>query len=192
MIMEGRSVQRTRLAIAVVLVGLLSGCISVPVAEASDPTRTQSPSSTPAPGSLPTSGANPAQPPSVVPEATASGECHPWVYTAADDPEQVQGWALQIPVDSGQQEYAVGTATVNSEGVPVSYTVGAGDLAEYVAERFCINTAYLFAINTVRRGGVTLYVGDTLNLDAHTITSVGDQNGVVNDYPVPTPIPPQQ
>jgi len=49
-------------------------------------------------------------------------------------------------------------------------------------------------VNHVRRDNDALYAGDTLNLDAHTILSVGDQNGVVSDNPFPDwyKIPPQR
>jgi hypothetical protein len=192
-------VQKFSVAIAVMSVAMLSGCVVGPVTYMSDPTETHGPTatqdSTAAPAPSETPGSSPVLDPSdpgFVPETVASEECHPWVFTSADDPEQVQRWALQIPVDSGPQEYAMGTTNLNSEGVPVSYVVASGDNSEFVAKRFCINTAYLFAINGVRRGDQTLYVGDTVNLDAHTITSVGDQNGIVTSGPVPEPIPPQR
>jgi LysM repeat protein len=192
-------VQKFSVAIAVIAVAMLSGCIMGPITYTSDPTETQDPTATqepttaPAPSQGPTSSpsADPSDP-GFVPETVASEECHPWVFTSADVPEQVQRWALQIPVDSGPQEYAMGTTNLNSEGAPAIYVVASGDNSEFIAERFCINTGYLYAINAVRRGDQSLYVGDTVNLDAHTITSVGDQNGIVTSRPVPDPIPPQR
>jgi LysM repeat protein len=185
-------VKKSRLAIAVVTVAMLSGCIAGPVTYISSPSA-QTPTNVPAQSQTPTSSSSsdPSDP-GFVPETVASEECHPWVFTSADDPEQVQRWALQIPVDSGPQEYAMGTTNVDGDGVPASYIVASGDISEFVAKRFCINTAYLYAINGVRRGDLSLYVGDTVNLDAHTITSVGDQNGVVTTRPLPDPIPPQR
>ena len=56
-----------------------------------------------------------------------------------------------------------------------------------------MNLGYLSAINGVRRqGALQLWAGDTLNLDAHTILTVGDQNGVVYDNAPSSPIPPQR
>ena len=149
---------------------------------------TSAPTSTPVPSPSPTIRSGD---PGFVPETVASDECHEWVFTAVDDPEQVVGWALQIPVDGGPQEYAMGVATLDADGVPASYEVVSGDNPEFVAERFCINLAYLYAINSVRRGDQTLFVGDIVNLNAHTILTVGDQNGIATAGPAPDPIPPQ-
>jgi hypothetical protein len=119
-------------------------------------------------------------------------ECHVWEFTSNDDPEQVVGWKQQIPVDGGPIEYARGETILSADGTPAAYNVAPEDLGEFVARRFCINTAYLSTINSIRRNGaLMLYVGDTLNLDAHTIVSVGDENGVVYDNDPPDPIPPQ-
>ncbi|WP_043501149.1 LysM peptidoglycan-binding domain-containing protein [Georgenia sp. SUBG003] len=76
----------------------------------------------------------------------------------------------------------------------MAYTVSAGDVGAFIAERFCVNLSYLIAINGVRRTGAThnLHPGDTLNLDAHTILSVGDERGVVLQNRPPSPIPPQR
>ena len=121
-----------------------------------------------------------------------SGECHPWEFTNPDDPEQIGGWKLQVAIDGGPREFAMGKAVLDSAGTPVAYLVAPGDVGGVVSERFCQNLAYLNAINGVRRmGAMTLYAGDTLNLDAHTILTVGDENGVVYEQPVPDPMPPQ-
>ena len=47
-------------------------------------------------------------------------------------------------------------------------------------------------INSVRRASLAteLYAGDTINLDASTIFTVGDQNGVVHEGDPPMPHPP--
>jgi hypothetical protein len=122
-----------------------------------------------------------------------SGECQPWVFTTEDDPEQVRGWRPQIAVDGGVRDYATGEAVLNADGVPVAYTVGSGDVIDFVRERFCLNSHYLYAINHVRRDSRSaLFVGDTLNLDAHTILTVGSQNGVIYDNKPPSVIPPQR
>ncbi|WP_167043856.1 MULTISPECIES: hypothetical protein [unclassified Salinibacterium] len=121
-----------------------------------------------------------------------SNECHPWEFTARDDPEQVVGWKQQIPSDGGPREFANGTPTNNENGTPVAYVVAPGDVGAIVAERFCVNLAYLSTLNSVRRSGVwNLHPGDTLNLDAHTILSVGDEAGAVLENMSPSPIPPQ-
>lgn len=62
---------------------------------------------------------------------------------------------------------------------------------ELVGDRFGLGTAYFYVINQVRRNGTELYVGDTLNLSAFTILSVGDENGVAYDNDPPSPIPEQ-
>ncbi|WP_158864503.1 LysM peptidoglycan-binding domain-containing protein [Leifsonia sp. AG29] len=77
----------------------------------------------------------------------------------------------------------------------MAYTVAPGDIWEFIAKRFDVGTAYLTAINAVRREDVTqVYVGDTINLDPATITSVGDENGVVYHHldRLPDPHVPQQ
>jgi LysM repeat protein len=115
-----------------------------------------------------------------------------WDFTANDDPEQVTGWAIQVAVDSGPQKFATGTPTLNASGVPVSYKVRPGDVYEFISRRFCINLAYLYTINSVRRADATLYAGDIINLDSHTILTVGTENGrTYNTMPHPDPIPPQ-
>lgn len=72
-----------------------------------------------------------------------------------------------------------------------------------IAARFCIDHyPYLEWINAVRRGStgtlfdigtgsMTLYAGDTINLDPHTITTVGDENGAVRQNPIDFHIPAQ-
>lgn len=125
----------------------------------------------------------------------SESDCHPWEFAAPTDSEQVTGWKLQIPVDGGSSAGATGLATADQRGVPVSYVVAPGDDVDAVADRFCVNVAYLSAINSVRREGFLngfLFAGDTINLDAHSITTVGDQNGEVLANPLPSPIPPQR
>jgi hypothetical protein len=122
-----------------------------------------------------------------------TSECHPWEFTSPDDPEQIGGWKLQVAVDGGSREFATGKPILDAAGTPVAYVVAPGDVGAVVSERFCQNLAYLNAINGTRRdGAMTLFAGDTLNLDAHTILTVGDQNGVVYSHPAPDPMPPQR
>lgn len=58
----------------------------------------------------------------------------------------------------------------------------------------CQGWAYLTSINAVRRDFASIvYVGDTINLDPATITTVGDQDGIVYDHEdrLPNPHLPQ-
>jgi hypothetical protein len=89
--------------------------------------------------------------------------------------------------------YATGEAIL-ADGVPVAYKVAPGDVFSLVAARLCIGEQWLHWVNSVRRDSDELFAGDTLNLDPHTITSVGDQNGVVYDNRLPDGfvIPPQR
>ncbi|MEN2742121.1 LysM peptidoglycan-binding domain-containing protein [Microbacterium sp. X-17] len=122
------------------------------------------------------------------PVATAAG-CVGWGFW-----EREYYSEAQQPVDCGPIQYATGTTRLNDKGVPVAYVVAPGDIWEFIAKRFDLGTAYLTAINAVRRENVTqVYVGDTINLDPATITSVGDQNGVVyhNLENLPDPHVPQ-
>jgi hypothetical protein len=102
---------------------------------------------------------------------------------------------LLTPLDTGPRPFATGAATLDSNGVPVAYEVAANDNFDAIGARFCVGPIWLYWVNAVRRDGdgQTLFVGDTLNLDAHTIYSVGDQNGIVYNNPLPADfaIPPQ-
>jgi hypothetical protein len=84
--------------------------------------------------------------------------------------------------DRGPIEYAEGTVTVNSAGVPVSYTAVSGDVLTVVAKRFDMQWPDLTNMNCMRRDILniqSLYVGDVLNLDPHTAISVGTEDGHV-------------
>ena len=84
-----------------------------------------------------------------------------------------------------------GTARHDSRGVPVSYVVARDDTIYAIARRFCVSPSYLYIINSVRRDDLEPYIGDVINLDAHTILSIGDENGVVfHNAPLVSPIPP--
>lgn len=118
-----------------------------------------------------------------------------WTEFAADgDPDQVAGWKTETAIDQGPREYATGEPVLNAAGVPVAYRVAPGDIGEFVAKRFCLTLGYLNAINSVRRtlGAMNLDGGDTINFDAATIFTVGDENGVVHDGAPPSPRPPQR
>ena len=93
---------------------------------------------------------------------------------------------------------------MNDDGSPAAYVVAAGDTLYGISERFCLQyPQYLEWINSVRRNGgwdwtmiddgpFEIYPGDTLNLDAHTITTVGDERGVVYSHQPNFYIPPQR
>lgn len=122
------------------------------------------------------------------------GDCFTTTFAAPDDPIAVAGEKPIVPVDRGAREYARGEAVLDPSGTPVAYVVAAGDIPEFVADRFCTHLAYLNSINSVRRASlaVNLYAGDTINLDATTIFTVGDENGVVHAGSPPLPYPPQR
>ncbi len=104
---------------------------------------------------------------------------------------KVGAYQVRIPVDGGPRQYAMGTVQLDGQGIPASYQVVADDLATEVAARFGFPDAgYLVTINAVRRGTtLVLYVGDTLNLSASTIASVGDVNGQVLSEAMPVTAP---
>ena len=139
--------------------------------------------------------ATPTPPAPYTPTATptpvaTTAACHGWGFWERDYYSEAQQ-----PVDCGPIQYATGTVQVDSKGVPVAYIVAPGDIWEFIAKRFDVGTAYLTAINAVRREDVTqAYVGDTINLDPATITSVGDQNGVAFNHldRLPDPHVPQR
>lgn len=114
--------------------------------------------------------------------------------TAATDVEQLGGATLAVPFDRGPMTHAAGEAVLDDQGIPVAYRVAANDVLTTVGARFCVGEQWLYWVNYVRRDGDALFAGDTLNLDAHTILSVGDQNGVVHGNALPEGfvIPPQR
>lgn len=168
--------------VATIVVALLAGCVGA--------TPDSAPTRVPA-------APQPSEAPAAVELAEVdieAGECADrQLVLDENDPNQVAQVRIQIPVDSGPQPYARGDAVLDDTGTPVAYIVAPDDIAEFIAERFCLSTDYLHSINAVRRdAAIHLYVGDTLNLDATTILSVGDQNGQVLDHATPSPIPPQR
>ena len=117
-------------------------------------------------------------------------------YPLADqtEVEQLGGASLAVPVDRGPMPHAAGEAILDDQGVLVAYRVAPNDVISTIGARFCVGEQWLHWVNYVRRDGDALYAGDVLNLDAHTILSVGDQNGVVHDNALPEGfvIPPQR
>lgn len=115
----------------------------------------------------------------------------------------VGGYGIIEMRDLGPAPHATGEATLNDDGTPAAYVVADGDTVFAIARRFCIDhTPYLEWINSARRsdswqwakgdGDFAIYPGDTLNLDPHMITSVGDERGVVYDHTPDFNIPPQR
>ena len=173
-----------------VLVAGLSGCIAPTVSI--DGTQTAT-----------THGATPQPTTSRTPTATQLQTPTPRDLRASVAPGNVGCFPVEVPLDNGPRKYAMGTATTDSSGVPISYKVASGDVIDYIADRFgffnpCpragLGFAYLNTINQVRRGGYPwpLYAGDTLNLSAYKITSVGTINGQVKHEAAPDPMPQQK
>ncbi len=120
------------------------------------------------------------------------------------DAGYVSGYALPQLRDTGPTAYAEGEAVMNADGTPAAYVVAEGDTLYAISERFCLQfPLYLEWINSVRRNGswdwstpeegpFEIFPGDTLNLDAHTITSVGDEQAVVYSHQPNFYIPPQR
>lgn len=108
--------------------------------------------------------------------------------------EQLGGATLAVPFDRGPMPHASGETVVNATGVPVACVVAENDVFSTVGARLCVGEQWLRWVNFARRDGEALYVGDTLNIDAHTILSVGDQNGSVssNEFPEGFVLPPQR
>lgn len=104
--------------------------------------------------------------------------------------------------DLGTMDGASGEVALNDDGSLASYVVAPGDTAYAIQQRFCMDGIMFEALNAVRRapgwlsGGdfpaTALYAGDTLNLDPHTITSVGDENGEVYENTPTFAIPEQR
>lgn len=170
---------------AAVATGILGGC-----------TGTHAPTPTLAPiASSPSTSSVTPSPTSTGTPSNAGDVSEPMSCTPrrSDDKPKISGERQQIPVDSGPRAGATGQALLDSDGTPVAYVVAVDDIPEFISDRFCIGLAYLNSVNGPRRGGaIVLYAGDILNFDAETVTTVGDINGEVEDYPtLPDPLPPQ-
>jgi hypothetical protein len=113
--------------------------------------------------------------------------------TAPASADKVGMFTIETPSDAGGRQYAAGEVELDSAGAPIAYKVASGDIMDFVAERLGLDGIYLVTINQVRRGYTgSLYAGDILNLDPHTITSVGTINGEVLDEEAPSPMPEQR
>lgn len=182
----GTARRGTTLAIGIMAL-VLTGC--TPPA---DPSAESTPSA-PAASIADSGRAAPASPAAATPaECDPATSTHP--VTDPDDPEQLGGRSLAVPRDGGVTALASGEAILNDDGVPVAYRVASGDALFTIAARFCLTEDWLQLINHARRDNASLYPGDTLNLDAHTIFSVGDENGVVahNTFTDGYKLPPQR
>lgn len=202
-----RKTTTQRIVIALSSTLLLAGCTSaadIPEdapasttsteAQAAAPTATSSPEAESgteaAPRPVPTATVTPAP---VTEPVAATGECE-INYVDAADAGTLGDVDIEVVRDRGSREGAAGAVTTASDGTPASYLVAAGDISERIADRFCVSSDYLDALNSVRRDGVTidsLFGGDTINLSPSTVLSVGDQNGRVLDNPEPDPLPAQ-
>lgn len=120
------------------------------------------------------------------------------------DKGYVAGYAIPELRDLGPTEHASGRVVRDDDGRLAAYVVAAGDTLYAISDRFCVGSiSYLGWINSVRRNGASsweankqegefeIYPGDTLNLDAHTVTSVGDEQGVVYEHRPDFYLPPQ-
>lgn len=177
-----------------ILAVTLSGCTAPPPSEmqAVPPSAkaTASPAApTPAAPSSPVPSSAPA-----VDTGPCAGSATARPVTDPAEPEQLGGKTLTYPIDRGLFETASGEAVLNADGTPVAYRVAPGDAFSTIAARFCVSEDWLQIVNHARRDNDALYAGDTLNLDPHTIYSVGDQNGVVADNAFPDwfTLPPQR
>lgn len=176
------------------IVGVLSTTL---VACTDTPSTPDAATSTLAPQSWPAAPTASATPPTDTQPAGAPGPCDDVDPAVPVDDEseieQLGGVTLITPIDRGPMPHATGDAILDDAGVPVAYTVAENDVISVIGARFCVGEQWLFWVNYVRRDGDALYAGDTLNLDAHTLLSVGDQNGVVynNALPEGFTIPPQ-
>ncbi|GAA3663430.1 hypothetical protein [Microbacterium marinilacus] len=202
------------LTAAAALVLTLAGCTApVPV---ETPATVETPMVDPSvqsPSPSPTASATQAADEHASPESTPSdgavsyANCDgaPLPVPAESDEELAAGTVFGLRPfmlrDSGPRAGAQGEVTVDENGDPTSYLVVEGDDIQSVAQRFClpaIEFDYLNLINAVRRERLgPLYPGDTLNLSPYTITTVGDQDGVVYDNDVSylagdAPLPPQR
>lgn len=118
----------------------------------------------------------------------------PEVVSDPNQVEQLGGATLAVPFDRGPMPHASGQTITDDAGVPVAYVVAENDVFSTVGARLCVGEQWLRWVNYARRDGEALYVGDTLNLDAHTVFSVGDQNGTVfeREFPEGFVLPPQR
>jgi len=162
-----------RVAVLGCLLGL-TGCVAAP------PSPSPTGAVTPGAEALPT------------PEPMASGSTEP------REPGPTRQYQLgdsyfDALVDGGPRDGARGSVTRNADGELAAYTVVSGDGFEPMLARFGIEAQVLINLNAVRRDSpFYFYAGDIVNLDPHTITSVGTENGRVAKGELPDPAPAQR
>lgn len=122
------------------------------------------------------------------------GAFPPYPVSDPSTDEQLGGASLAVPHDRGPMPNATGSVVADSNGTPVAYVVADNDVLGSISARLCVSEHWISWVNSVRRSGDAIFAGDTLNLDAHTIYSVGDQNGAVHNNSIPTgfKVPPQR
>lgn len=82
--------------------------------------------------------------------------------------------------DTGTRAGTTGVAILDGAGFVRAYTVASGDNASSITERF--DNLNLWSLNCARRADLTLYAGDTLNLDKYSVATVGDENGSTSPF----------
>jgi hypothetical protein len=176
------------LPLGVALAATLVACSSAPTPS---PARTSA-----AAVASPTSTATTTQP-ATAPTGDAVAVKHRGTICACG---MVGPYPIIIPTDNGPDDGATGTVELGPDGTPEAYVLGDGDRRAQVLQRFGLindfatqQLDYLDTINQVRRGTRPSFdYGDTINLSAYTITSIGDVDGDVLDDPPPDPLPPQR
>ncbi|MDN3311780.1 hypothetical protein QWJ90_12655 [Microbacterium oryzae] len=110
--------------------------------------------------------------------------------------DRISGYWVSDWKDTGPRPGAMGEVIAGFDGRPGAYIVAPGDLRADVGARFCFEDGFwLEKLNQVRRTQgrtIYLYAGDTLNLNPYTVTSVGDENGVVQSNEPLDHLPPQR
>jgi hypothetical protein len=142
------------LAIGVVGLLALSGCVSEPAPPPVTVVVTQQPDPSPSVAPLPTSTARDALPP----------EPAPIVPNAPAEPAEPlpEGPAF----DLGPRDGALGPVVSDADGNPLTYTVVAGDVFFDIAQRFDLPQQQLLRMNPSIPGlGLDIYIGDIVNLD---------------------------
>ncbi|WP_417556226.1 hypothetical protein [Microbacterium sp.] len=151
----------------------------------------------------PTASGQTAKPAAAAEAGPGGGECTDMTSSDGGDfltDGVLHADALEGMRDTGVRPGASGTVSLSQDGGLAAYTVAEGDRPEAIAARMCAATAWLDALNAVRRESwlagsphsMRLNAGDTLNLDPATITTVGDEDGHVQKNEPDFDLPPQR
>lgn len=189
------------------LVALATPAIVLPLSS-SEPARQSEPLPTITARPLPATGM-PSGTPTAEPAAVAAPEpsyapCdefagwQPVEYTEGT----LNGLVPVFLVDSGPIRGANGQTNLDGSSRPASYVVAEGDTLGAIAERFCtgMNPEVIEWLNVIRwdtgysSGGNTPMrpqPGDVINLNPHTIATVGAARGAPRAYHAPFTIPGQ-